>query len=96
MEKKIETLAELKGEKMRLREKMDEEKPRILLDTAKEYSVVLALIDEVESRVLRPIVIGILLCLILTLAGCISNTLDGMRQDIHNASRPAEQAKWTK
>lgn len=42
------------------------------------------------------IFIIILACLILAIGGCISNTLDGMRQDIHNASRPADQAKWTR
>ena len=41
-------------------------------------------------------ILVLLACLILVMSGCISNTLDGMRQDIHNASRPADQAKWSR
>ena len=51
---------------------------------------------EIAKRKIWYIEIGLFFCLILFLSGCISNTLDGMRQDIHNASRPADQAKWTK
>ena len=51
---------------------------------------------EIAKRKIWWIEISLLTCLILSIGGCISNTLDGMRQDIHNASRPADQAKWTK
>lgn len=51
---------------------------------------------EIAKRKIWWIEIGLLVCLILTIGGCISNTLDGMRQNIHNTSRPADQAKWTK
>lgn len=51
---------------------------------------------EIIKRKIWWIEISLLACLILSIGGCISNTLDGMRQDIHNASRPADQAKWTK
>jgi len=42
------------------------------------------------------IAVSILVLISIFASGCISNTLDGMRQDIHNASRPGDQAKWTK
>jgi predicted small secreted protein len=50
-----------------------------------------------ELVVVRLAVVVITALVLLSIvSGCISNTLDGMRQDIHNASRPGNQAKWVK
>jgi len=94
----MKTLSELKMEKAHLRNVMDNQRQilgYIRWHTAQEYGELLQVLRQAESRILKPIVISLLL-LILTIVGCISNTLDGMRQDIHNASRPADQAKWSK
>ena len=50
----------------------------------------------VISTMRRVFLVGLFFYLILAMSGCISNTLDGMRQDIHNASAPGAQARWVK
>ena len=69
----MKTLEDLKTEKAEFRMKMNRERKRlgyIRLQTAKEYCVVLALIEEIESKLLKPIVISIILALILSIGGC--------------------------
>ena len=73
----MEILEDLKSEKAEFRMKMNRERKRlgyIRLQTAKDYCVVLALIEEIESKLLKPIVISLLL-LILFIGGC--NTARG-------------------
>ncbi len=49
-----------------------------------------------ELVVVKSAVAMIAVIVFLSTSGCISNTLDGMRQDIHNASAPGAQARWVK
>ena len=76
MENKIETLAELKGEKVRLRNVLESGDEKI--ETKKDYWKVRAKVEMLESFLLWTIVS---LILILTIGGC--NAIDGARQDIH-------------
>lgn len=75
MEKKIETLAELKGEEVRLRNELDS-KNCFTMNTVIEYSRVRHKIKQLESWLLWTIVS---LILMLSIGGC--QTAKGMMGD---------------
>ena len=86
MENKIETLAELKGEEVRLRNELDSKtigEGLLPNETAMKYSRVHRKVKELESWLLWTIVS---LILILSIGGC--GTVAGIQSDIHQVTRP--------
>lgn len=76
MEKKIVTLAELKGVKVYLRNSIERNTGD--LSTVRKYLAVNRKVKELESMLLWSI---LSLILILALSGC--NTIEGARMDVH-------------
>jgi len=94
MKKKIETLAELKGEEVRLRDKM-ESGIDITTETAHAWLKAQRKVKELESWLLWTIVS---LVLILFIGGCgtfdgLSKLADGVRSDVHHITQPVDKEK---
>ena len=82
-------LVDLKMKKAELRNRMDEERKTrkgIMVKTFYEYRDVIEELRYLESRLLKPIAISILVFLILATSGC--GTMAGFQSDIHQVTRP--------
>ena len=82
------TLGELKMRKAELRNRMDKEKPYILLETVDEYNKVLSELGWLERRLLKPIVISII-AVLLFVGGC-----NIMRETLHLSGAACQDAGW--
>ena len=87
------TLLELKMKKQELRNQMDAERKingYIEEETFIEYNEVIRELGWVESILLKPIVISLLL-LMLLIGSC--QTVDGFRRDLHKLTEPPIQTQ---